>query len=177
MDFLSVQITSCTAWTSRKWLVVQVQISATVPQFSHPTKHSTYVQSNFTTESQQPLLNFNGSFISVHQKLNNSSLLMSFNMVENKLSILNWIQCKPLPLPSCTSQQTEALGTMNNLGQVPCQDHTVCMRYLGRGIIFQKSNHQSLYPVLIYLKSIPNSHHKVVSSPVQWNSYFHRSSN
>lgn len=52
VDFLPVQNVSCGDRTSRLWLLVQVQISATIPCFYHPMTHGTYVHSIFTTESQ-----------------------------------------------------------------------------------------------------------------------------
>jgi hypothetical protein len=72
-DFLSVQIISCTALPSRKWLFVQIQISAL--SLNLLTQQSTVLVSKVS--SPQKANNpgeFNGSFIFVHQKLNNSSL-------------------------------------------------------------------------------------------------------
>jgi hypothetical protein len=50
-------------------------------------------------------MNSNRSFIFVHQKLNNCSLFDALHMAEDKSSILNQIQHKPLGLPSCTPGQ------------------------------------------------------------------------
>lgn len=52
-DLLPAQIMSCSVRPSREQLVIQVQISATISWFSHPTTHSTYVHSIFTIKSQK----------------------------------------------------------------------------------------------------------------------------
>jgi hypothetical protein len=53
-------------------------------------------------------VNFGGSFILGHEKLDNSLLFDVLGTVENESSILNQIQYKPLCLPSPTTWQTEA---------------------------------------------------------------------
>jgi hypothetical protein len=62
--------------------------------------------------------------------------LMPFNVAQNKSSILNQTECKPLCKPGLTAWQTEAKGTMNKLGQILLQVHTAWARYLHGGINF-----------------------------------------
>jgi len=64
--------------------------------------------------------------------------LICFETAENKPPILTQIQCKPLCLPSHNQRQTEAQETLRKSGKVPLQVHTMCERYICRGIIFQK---------------------------------------
>ena len=57
--------------------------------------------------------------------------------VENELSILNGIQCKPLCLQSRIPRQTEYLGTTNSLGEVPLHGHSSCTKCLCRDLSFR----------------------------------------
>jgi len=55
-----------------------------------------------------------------------------FDTAENKLSILNQIKYKSLYLTSHILWETEAVETMNTLGQILLKGHIVCARYLQR---------------------------------------------
>jgi hypothetical protein len=52
INILPVRVMSCGDRPFRLRLVVHVQISAIIPQFSHPLMHSIYVHNIFTIENQ-----------------------------------------------------------------------------------------------------------------------------
>jgi hypothetical protein len=117
-------------WPSNPRLVIQVQISDTFPYFLN----SICTNSICTTERQLIASKFQWEFHFCASRTWKQLSFMCFDIAENESSILNWVVCKPLCLPSHTKWQTETQGTMNEAGQVPLQHYTACVRYLYRGI-------------------------------------------
>jgi hypothetical protein len=117
-------------WPSCTRVVIQVQISATFPYLFN----CIYINSICTTERQLIASKFQWEFHFCASRTRQQLSFMCPDTAENESSILNWVLCKPLCLPSHTKWQTETQGTMNKAGQVLLQHHTACLRYLHRGI-------------------------------------------
>jgi len=130
---------SCGDRSSRPQLVIQVQISTTIPcisqldgQYLCPQYHH-HKQSITGSE-------FNGVSFSCIKNTLTTHCLMHFDRVKNKSSISNQIQRQTQCSPSHTPQQTQA-----QLEQVPLQVYTTCTRHLCRGITFCTSLIRTIY--------------------------------
>lgn len=140
---------SCSDRSSRMQLVIQVQISTTIPSFSQPDGQ--YLRRQYRHHKQSITgSEFNGVSFSCIKNSITTYCLMHLDIVENKSSISNQIQLQTQCSPSHTPRQTEAQETMNKLEQVPLQVYTTCTRYLCRGITFWTS-----FIRTIYLKKVP----------------------
>lgn len=133
IDCLPVHIVSCSDRPSRTWLVIQVHISTTIPQFSHPMTHSTYVHNIFPIESQYLLLHFDGNFIFVGPKLSKS---LVFYVLQCNWELVihleqNTAHTTMFPKPYHTlnwrPRNSEEVGTNNAL-----MSHSLCKIHVQR---------------------------------------------
>ena len=154
---------SCSDRSSGPQLVIQVQISTTIPCLSQ--SDGKYIWPPYCHHKQSITgSEFNGVSFSCIKNAITIHCLMHFDRDENKSPISNQIQCQTQCSPSHTPRRTEAQGTMNKLEQVPLQVYTTCTRYICRGITFWTSLIGT-----IYLKKVPYFsgiyHHALFQNP------------
>lgn len=96
VKFLFIQIVSCSYKPFRMWLVIQFQISALMPQVNHPWCTVLMLQVLSPQKENNHWWILVGVPYFCIKKSVTACCLVCNTTVENKSSILNWLQHKPL---------------------------------------------------------------------------------
>lgn len=150
--------------SSRTQLVIQVQISTTIPCFFQPDGQ--YLRRQYCHHKQSITgSEVNGVSFSCTKNSITTHCLMHFDTDENKSSLSNQIQCQTQCSPRHTPQQTEAQGTMNKSEQVPLQVYTTCTRCLYLWTSLIRTLYLKIFP---YFSGI--YHHALFQNPYYFKS-------